>query len=48
VIVVNDSGEILLIRRTDNGNWAVEVPRGFRTVALIGLGSSERKSIASS
>jgi 8-oxo-dGTP pyrophosphatase MutT (NUDIX family) len=23
VIVVNDHGEILLIRRTDNGNWAV-------------------------
>jgi 8-oxo-dGTP pyrophosphatase MutT (NUDIX family) len=23
VIVVNDRGEILLIRRTDNGNWAV-------------------------
>jgi 8-oxo-dGTP pyrophosphatase MutT (NUDIX family) len=23
VVVVNDSGEILLIRRTDNGNWAV-------------------------
>jgi 8-oxo-dGTP pyrophosphatase MutT (NUDIX family) len=23
VIVVNDQGEILLIRRTDNGNWAV-------------------------
>jgi 8-oxo-dGTP pyrophosphatase MutT (NUDIX family) len=23
VIVVNNQGEILLIRRTDNGNWAV-------------------------
>src|ERR1700689_2499689 len=23
VVVVNDGGEILLIRRTDNGNWAV-------------------------
>jgi ADP-ribose pyrophosphatase YjhB (NUDIX family) len=23
VIVINDAGEILLIRRTDNGNWAV-------------------------
>jgi 8-oxo-dGTP pyrophosphatase MutT (NUDIX family) len=23
VIVVNDHGEILMIRRTDNGNWAV-------------------------
>ena len=23
VIVVNDQGDILLIRRTDNGNWAV-------------------------
>jgi ADP-ribose pyrophosphatase YjhB (NUDIX family) len=23
VIVVNDLGEILMIRRTDNGNWAV-------------------------
>ncbi len=23
VIVVNGQGEILLIRRTDNGNWAV-------------------------
>ena len=23
VIVVNDAGEILLIRRSDNGNWAV-------------------------
>jgi len=23
VIVVNDPGEILMIRRTDNGNWAV-------------------------
>jgi ADP-ribose pyrophosphatase YjhB (NUDIX family) len=23
VIVVNDQGQILLIRRTDNGNWAV-------------------------
>jgi ADP-ribose pyrophosphatase YjhB (NUDIX family) len=23
VIVINDQGEILLIRRTDNGNWAV-------------------------
>jgi ADP-ribose pyrophosphatase YjhB (NUDIX family) len=23
VVVVNDVGEILLIRRTDNGNWAV-------------------------
>jgi 8-oxo-dGTP pyrophosphatase MutT (NUDIX family) len=23
VIVVNDRGEILMIRRTDNGNWAV-------------------------
>ena len=23
VIVVNNRGEILLIRRTDNGNWAV-------------------------
>jgi 8-oxo-dGTP pyrophosphatase MutT (NUDIX family) len=23
VIVVNDEGSILLIRRTDNGNWAV-------------------------
>jgi ADP-ribose pyrophosphatase YjhB (NUDIX family) len=23
VIVVNDAGEILMIRRTDNGNWAV-------------------------
>jgi len=23
VVVVNDDGEILLIRRTDNGNWAV-------------------------
>jgi len=23
VIVVNDQGEILMIRRTDNGNWAV-------------------------
>jgi hypothetical protein len=26
VIVVNDQGEILLIRRTDNGNWAVGFP----------------------
>jgi ADP-ribose pyrophosphatase YjhB (NUDIX family) len=23
VVVVNDAGEILLIRRTDNGNWAL-------------------------
>ena len=23
VVVVNDAGEILLVRRTDNGNWAV-------------------------
>jgi ADP-ribose pyrophosphatase YjhB (NUDIX family) len=23
VIVANDKGEILMIRRTDNGNWAV-------------------------
>src|SRR5208283_5398155 len=23
VIAVNDQGEILMIRRTDNGNWAV-------------------------
>src|SRR5215472_8757608 len=23
VIVVNDHGEVLMIRRTDNGNWAV-------------------------
>jgi ADP-ribose pyrophosphatase YjhB (NUDIX family) len=23
VVVTNDAGEILLIRRTDNGNWAV-------------------------
>src|SRR6516164_9624761 len=23
VIVVNDRGEILMIRRTDNGNWAI-------------------------
>jgi ADP-ribose pyrophosphatase YjhB (NUDIX family) len=23
VVVVNDAGEILMIRRTDNGNWAV-------------------------
>ena len=23
VIVVNDQGEILMIRRTDNNNWAV-------------------------
>jgi 8-oxo-dGTP pyrophosphatase MutT (NUDIX family) len=23
VIVVNDQGKILMIRRTDNGNWAV-------------------------
>jgi ADP-ribose pyrophosphatase YjhB (NUDIX family) len=23
VIVINDQGEILMIRRTDNGNWAV-------------------------
>jgi 8-oxo-dGTP pyrophosphatase MutT (NUDIX family) len=23
VVVVNDQGEILMIRRTDNGNWAV-------------------------
>ena len=23
MVVVNDAGEILLIRRTDNGNWAV-------------------------
>jgi ADP-ribose pyrophosphatase YjhB (NUDIX family) len=23
VVVVNDAGDILLIRRTDNGNWAV-------------------------
>jgi ADP-ribose pyrophosphatase YjhB (NUDIX family) len=23
VVVVNDAGEILLIRRTDNNNWAV-------------------------
>jgi ADP-ribose pyrophosphatase YjhB (NUDIX family) len=23
VVVVNDDGEILMIRRTDNGNWAV-------------------------
>ena len=23
VVVVNDAGELLLIRRTDNGNWAV-------------------------
>ena len=23
VVVVNDAGAILLIRRTDNGNWAV-------------------------
>ena len=23
VIVANDNGEILMIRRTDNGNWAV-------------------------
>jgi hypothetical protein len=27
VLVVNDAGEILLIRRTDNGNWAVPVVR---------------------
>jgi hypothetical protein len=26
---------------------AAEVPRGFRTVILIGLGSPERKSVAS-
>lgn len=23
VVVLNDAGEILMIRRTDNGNWAV-------------------------
>ena len=23
MVVVNDAGEIFLIRRTDNGNWAV-------------------------
>jgi hypothetical protein len=23
VVVVNDAGEVLMIRRTDNGNWAV-------------------------
>lgn len=23
VVVVNDAGEILMIRRTDNGNWAI-------------------------
>ena len=23
VVVVNDAGEILMIRRSDNGNWAV-------------------------
>ena len=23
VVIVNDASEILLIRRTDNGNWAV-------------------------
>jgi ADP-ribose pyrophosphatase YjhB (NUDIX family) len=23
VIVVNDQGQILIIRRTDNGNWAI-------------------------
>lgn len=33
MVVANDAGEILLIRRTDNGNWAV--PGG-----AIGLGES--------
>jgi hypothetical protein len=31
VVVVNDAGEILLIRRTDNGNWAV--PGGARSTS---------------
>ena len=33
VVVVNDAGEILMIRRTDNDNWTV--PRG-----AIDLGES--------
>lgn len=33
VVVVNDEGSILMIRRTDNGNWAV--PGG-----AVGLGES--------
>ena len=37
VVVVNDDGDILLIRRTDNGNWAV--PGGG-----IDLGESVRQA----
>jgi ADP-ribose pyrophosphatase YjhB (NUDIX family) len=33
VVVVNDANEILMIRRTDNGNWAL--PGG-----AVGLGES--------
>jgi 8-oxo-dGTP pyrophosphatase MutT (NUDIX family) len=37
VVIVNCAGEILLIRRTDNGNWAV--PGG-----AVDLGESVRRS----
>jgi ADP-ribose pyrophosphatase YjhB (NUDIX family) len=39
VVVVNDAGEILLIRRTDNGNWALpgrrRRPRRVRRPAAV-------------
>jgi hypothetical protein len=42
VVVVNDAGEIMVIRRTDNGNWALPggvermptLPRSFEAVTI--------------
>jgi hypothetical protein len=46
VVVVNDAGEILLIRRTDNGNWAVPRRRGRpRRVRRPGGGPRDARGV---
>ena len=42
LIAVNDQGEILLIRRTDNGNWAV--PGGGMDLGESIIGTAVRET----
>jgi ADP-ribose pyrophosphatase YjhB (NUDIX family) len=46
VVVANDAGEILLIRRTDNGNWAV--PGGAIDLGESGARAAVRETLEES
>ena len=42
VVVVNDASELLLIRRTDNGNWALPAAGSTSASRSPGRGSARR------